>query len=320
VATSLTKFILSLAMITGFFSSAEPLKIAINVWPGYECIMLAKHLGFYKEENLDIRIIQFETLAHSQRAFERRQIDIMPSTIAELLAANDHGIVSGKIISVIDYSKGGDVILTRASIRKVSDLKNKTIAIEQGVTIGLYVLVRGLEQHGLNIGDLNLLAVPQNEMLEKVSNNKVDGVITYVPFSHHILATKTFDYHTLFSSKAIMKEAIDVMSATSVSLKNKSREIKKFLKAYWRAVEYLHQNPQKSAQLLAERLHVTPEKYVHFITDKVRILTESESNQMLMERTGLLEIAANYRRLLIKIKALSSTSQTTPNLIWNGHK
>jgi hypothetical protein len=106
MATSLKNMILSLALLTGSFYIADPLEIALKVWPEYNYNVLAQHLGFYQNEKLDVQNIQFESHSQAQRTFEKSQIDVMPSTIAELDSTNAGGLASGQIISVDDYSKG----------------------------------------------------------------------------------------------------------------------------------------------------------------------------------------------------------------------
>ena len=67
--------------------ASAPLRVGLNPWPGYEFLYLAQELGIYRELDLDVRIIELDTLGDVRRSFERGQIDVMGCTIVEMLQA-----------------------------------------------------------------------------------------------------------------------------------------------------------------------------------------------------------------------------------------
>ena len=63
-------FILSLGIAAVTGCSPEPkaeLRVGINAWPGYEFLYLAQEKGFYRDEGVAVRIIEFNSLRCAPR-------------------------------------------------------------------------------------------------------------------------------------------------------------------------------------------------------------------------------------------------------------
>ena len=61
------------------------LRVGINPWPGYEFLYLAQEKGFYRDAGLDVRLVEFSSLADTRRAYERGQINAIGTTVIEVL-------------------------------------------------------------------------------------------------------------------------------------------------------------------------------------------------------------------------------------------
>ena len=64
-------------------------RLGIIPWPGYEFLYLAQGKGFYHDEGLEVRIVEFDSLSDARRAYERGQIDALGTTVIEVLQARD---------------------------------------------------------------------------------------------------------------------------------------------------------------------------------------------------------------------------------------
>jgi NitT/TauT family transport system substrate-binding protein len=98
--------------------SPEPelLRVGVNPWPGYETIYLAQKLGYFREAGVDVRLVEFASLADARRSFERNQIDALASTVVEVLRAREQSQRSLRIVQVLDYSNGADMLVARAGL------------------------------------------------------------------------------------------------------------------------------------------------------------------------------------------------------------
>lgn len=87
----------------------EPvLRVGINPAPGYELIFLAEEKGFFREEGLEVRLVEFTCLADCRRAFERGQVDVVGTTAVQVPVGRESGRYSPKIVDVSDGAGGAD--------------------------------------------------------------------------------------------------------------------------------------------------------------------------------------------------------------------
>jgi NitT/TauT family transport system substrate-binding protein len=64
--------ILGLASCTSY---EPPLRIALIRWPPFEFLHLAQEKGYFAEEGVEVRLIEFVAVNDTQRAFEHDKID-----------------------------------------------------------------------------------------------------------------------------------------------------------------------------------------------------------------------------------------------------
>jgi ABC-type nitrate/sulfonate/bicarbonate transport system substrate-binding protein len=87
----------------------EPvLRVGINPAPGYELIFLAEEKGFFRDEGLAVRLVEFTCLADCRRAFERGQVDVIGSSAVTVPVGREGGRYSPKIADVSDAVCGSD--------------------------------------------------------------------------------------------------------------------------------------------------------------------------------------------------------------------
>lgn len=202
-------------------------RVGINAWPGYEFIYLAQEKGFYKDESLDIRIIELSSLSDARRAYERGQIHALGTTVVDVLQIRDQSKRSPQIIQVVDYSDGADVILAQPEITNVSTLRGKRIGVELA-SLGVYVLARALENNGLELSDVEMVSMDQLSMESAFIEREIAAIVSYPPVS--VRLKRLGKAVTVFSSSDIAKEVIDVdrQSVVSEGFRDKKNSIPSF--------------------------------------------------------------------------------------------
>ena len=121
----------------------EPIKFAVNPWPGYDPLYVARDKGFFTEAGLAVSLVDMTSLGASRRAFERGQVDGCGATLVEILLAADQSGLSPKITAVVDYSNGADVVIGTSTLAGLKALKGRRIAIEPG-TLHIQLLALAL--------------------------------------------------------------------------------------------------------------------------------------------------------------------------------
>ena len=225
-------------------------RIGISPWPGYEPVFIAASNGYFAKHGLNVEIKEFSSLSDTVTAFQRGQINAMCSTPLEALAVWRESGVAPKLISVMDYSDGPDVLIAGPAVKSLADLRGKSIAVEAG-GLGTYLLVRGLSMGGLSINDVTVIPTDQTAVDKVLQSGKADAAVTYPPYSLKLL--NRGGMRVVFSSKDIPEEIIDVVSVQSKVMQDDPEFRAKFISAWQDSLDYIKTNPDAAIAMMAKR-------------------------------------------------------------------
>lgn len=308
------KFIQSLFLLitlTGCeMQPPEPLRIGLNTWATYEFLYLADKKGFFKDENLDVKLIEFSSLFDAQRAYVRGQIDGLGTTVVDVLQMRDESPRSLQIVQVMDYSNGADMILSNANITKGKDLHGKKIGLELA-SLGIYILARGFDKFGLTLDDVQMQTMDQISLTAEFRKGTFDAIVTYAPMS--IQLQRDTKANTLFSTNEISGEVVDVLAIDQAIIDSRPDDIEKLLRAYYRAVDYAQQNPDESYALMGAREGLTPQEFKEAITNGIQLVTQAEQNDFLKQGGKLetvVDMADKIMRKAGQIKGADYRAET----------
>lgn len=273
--SALRSFTMGLSLFAACFlggcakQSGEPIRIGINAWPGYEFLYLAQEKGFYKEEGVAVRLVEFNSLSDARRAYERGQIDGLGTTVVEVLQAREYSRRSPQIVQVLDYSDGADMLLTQPGITNGAGLRGKRVGVELA-SLGVYVLTRALEKHGLKLADIEPVSIDQMTMENQFHSGKLDAVVTYPPTTLKLL--RADKAHRFFTTAEIPGEVVDVLAFEAALCRERADDISKVLRAFRKALNYEKKNPDDAHAIMARREGITPAEFREALTDGVKLL------------------------------------------------
>lgn len=233
-----------------------PLRIAVNVWPGYDTLWLADQLGYTAEEGVAVRILTTDGLGASRRLFKLEEADLFGGTLVELIASSLSDGRDPRAVALLDVSLGPDVILGRPGLADFADLRGRRVGIEPG-TSDLLLLAAALRARGLAPGDVQEVHVSHQSKLEALRSGQVDAVCSYPPESEETI--RATGARVLLSSADVPGTIIDVLIAGADTIRNRAGEIAALLRANQRAVAALRNDPA-ARRLLARRGGVTEEE------------------------------------------------------------
>ncbi|QZA80463.1 ABC transporter substrate-binding protein [Deefgea piscis] len=289
-------------------SKAPPtLRVGINAWPGYEFIYLAQELGLYKKIGIDVKLIEFNSLSDARRAFERGQIDALGTTVIEVLQSRENTDRSLQIVSVSDYSDGADLIIANKKIPDIKSLKGKTVGLELS-SLGVYVLARALEKNGLTLNDLNLQSLNQQSLAEALQAGELDAIVTYPPTSIKLLANP--DFHTLFDTKAISGEVLDVIAIDEQFIQQHPAAVKQFIAAFEAAYQYSLIHPDQAYAIMAAREGITADEFKHALNDGIKIISLAEQAAYFKNNGKLDEVILRTDKILRQNQQIKGSDQT----------
>ena len=269
---------------------SSPLRVGTNLWPGYETLHLAKNLGYYDQENL--KLVDYPSGTEEVRAYRNGEIEAAGLSIDQaLVLAATQGDV--KIIAVMDFSDGEDVILGKPEITNIKALKGKRVGVES-TALGAYFLARALEKNGLSPKDVQIVSLELTEHERAYKEGKVDAVVTFGPARVKLLAAGA---KLLFDSSQIPGEIVDTLVVRQSAIDNSAKGIQALVNGRFRALDYLTKNPQEAAARIAPRTQVTPEQ----ILDAFKGLRQPDlaENQQLLDQSNPALI--NGMRGLVKV-------------------
>jgi NitT/TauT family transport system substrate-binding protein len=268
--------IIVIVLTSCFTQASSPLRIGSNLWPGYETLYLARSLGYY--DGKPIRLVDYPSGTEEVKAYRNGEIEGAGLSIdqAIVLAATQGDI---RIIAIVDYSNGGDVILGKPEIANMTALKGKRVGIES-TALGAFFIARALEKNGMSPKDIKIISLELNEHERAYKDGKIDAVVT---FGAPVTKLKEAGAKLLFDSSQIPGEILDTLVVRTDAIAKSPNTIQALIDGRFRALDYFIKNPQDAARRIAPRTKVTPSQ----ILDAFKGLQQPnlQENQKLLDKT-----------------------------------
>ncbi len=233
---------------------APPLRIGTNVWPGYEPLYLARDLGYLGE---DIHLVEYSSASQVIKAFQNGAIEVAALTLDEVMLLQEKA-QDPKIILVLDVSNGADAILARPEIKTMSQIKGRRVGVEN-TAAGAYLLSRAMEMRGVKLSDIHITPISIEEHLRAYQEGRVDVVVTFDPVRSKLVSGGATQ---LFDSSEIPGEIVDVLVVHHDDHLH-GEQINKLLRSWFRALDYLSENPDAAAAKIAKRLRLRPSEVMN---------------------------------------------------------
>ena len=280
--------VLSVAL-GGCMREAEPaLRIGTNVWIGSEPLYLARELG--KLDPATVQLVEYPSASEVLRAFRNQAIDGMVISLDELFELAVDGL-QPRIILVVDVSNGADVVVGRAGMRTMRDLKDKSVAVESGA-LGAFVLSRALALNGMLASDVNVVHLESNEQPGAFEKGDVDGAVTFDPYRTQFLKAGA---KTLFDSTQIPGEIVDLLAVRGSVVDKEPKAIQALLTGWFGALDYIGRDPADAARRMGIRQQTTGEQFQE-AQRGLHVPTREENLRMLGGSQP--ELAITGRRLM----------------------
>ncbi len=243
----------------------KPQQVNIGILNGLSStsLILASKKGFLKEEFEKEGIKVNEVWITSGggpaivNAMESNSINVggMADQPAIQAAANGG---TEKIVGV--YSQSDKyvqlVVPTGSAAKSIKDLKGKKITVGIG-TVGHRVLFAMLKANGMNPEDVEILNTPEGNLLTTFASGFADAAVTSEPTASKLELDG--EVKVIGDTQGI-KTNYTVLVSTGEFLKEYPEQVKTFLRAVKRAIDFLNDpaNHEEAVKLLAESAEVSP--------------------------------------------------------------
>src|SRR5688572_33170918 len=141
-------------------ANAAPLTIAYSDWPGWVAWDVGISKGWFDAAGVKVDFKWFEYVP-SMEAFSAGKVDAVAMTNGDQLVTGASGAPSVALL-LNDYSNGNDMVVARAGITKVEQLKGKKVGVEVGFVSHL-LLLNALKAAKLTEKDIQVVNVPTDQ-------------------------------------------------------------------------------------------------------------------------------------------------------------
>jgi NitT/TauT family transport system substrate-binding protein len=264
--------------------SAAPIKIGYSDWPGWMPWEIALKKGWFEDAGVEVDF-QFMDYVESMDAYAAGALDAVSMTNGDALVTGATGKPSIAVICN-DYSNGNDMLIGRAGLNSVKDLKGKKVGVEVGFVSHL-LLLTALESVGMSEDDVEVVNVPNGEAPQVLASGGVDAVCAWQPSSGQAL--KLVDgSKTLFTSADAPGIIYDLLYASPESLESRRDDWKKIVGVWYKTVDFLkdEDNLDEVLDIMAAKVSVSPDEYEPFL-EGTYVLTLEEAAKIWQVGEGL---------------------------------
>jgi ABC-type nitrate/sulfonate/bicarbonate transport system substrate-binding protein len=243
---------------------AEEVTVVLDWYPNtnHTGLYVAKDLGFYREEGLDVKIVQPSRLTAEQLvASGKAEFGVSYQEAVTLSRGEGMPIVS--IAAIIQHNTSGFAWLKDEGIKSVKDWEGKRYG-SWGSPIEKATIEYIMRKYGadpskvifVNVGQMDFFAGTLNDVFDFAwifygwdgVASKVKGIeIEYLPLKD---IDEVFDYYTpvLITSESLIKQKPDL--------------VERFLRATAKGYEYAIQHPVEASKILLKYAPELDEKIV----------------------------------------------------------
>lgn len=210
-------------------------------------LWVALEKGFFQQEDVEVEIAGiFRAGPEVMSAFIAGALDMAYVGEAPTTFAVANGTADVKVIAQVNTEGSALVVSTGPdAIKRVSDLKGKTIGVPGHATVQDFLVKKALVKAGIDPLNVNILIIKPPEMISALRTGQIDAFIAWEPYP-----AKAFEMgvgRNLAASNDIWPDhPCCVLVTDSTYLKTDPEKVKKVLRAHVKATEYIGDHPEEA--------------------------------------------------------------------------
>lgn len=224
--------------------------MAFCTWTGYSPMFIAKEKGYFKDAgiNMDIQIIEDESTYASL---------LTNNSIQFLATAQDPNIkmfangTPSRYVLTMDSSNGADGLVAVSDIKTLDDLKGRSVALDKSAS-SYYFFLQALENgSSLTEDDIDVIEMGDTTQAGLAfMSGKVDAAIMWEPELSEALESVD-GAHALCTSADYPDTILDSLVVNADFAEKNPDIVKAVEDAWYKAVDFLNQNPDEAYELMA---------------------------------------------------------------------
>ena len=302
----------------------------LHFWVGFGPTFLARDLGYFDEEGLNVNIVFEDDRAIVRAAMDKGDVDCWEGVVATYVTRPRTPDSSGVIIGAIDSSVGADVILADSSINSVADLKGKNYAGQIDDPAGI-LLRYALKEVGMSTSDINFVVIEGGDAMAVYEDTSISAIGSWEPMlSQMKKQTSRKGSKILLHSGQYPGLILDVIVIGTEQLEAHPEKYAGFLRGIYRAIDYYDKNTDKATEMMAKHFNISPAEFKESMESGVDY-TSYEETVALFGKPGeqgstypmfdkLMDLALEVDLADAPLSADKSINKSLLDNLWEGHK
>ena len=241
----------------GLVCAGVPVRLGVVNWIGYGPIYCAAANGDYRKYGAEVRLATFSDNSLMPGALEGGEIEASTLTYDQVIMASAKGWRL-KVVMPLDYSVGGDAIISTATVGSVKDLKGRKVAF-QSLSPSDFLLGYALAQAGLSEKDIRPVNSTPEGVVSIMATGAVDAGVTYQPSVSMILKLGGGKlYHVLLSSREARGMITDVLVVKDNTIAQNPKLVEALIRGTLDGLAFMQREPGKALALIGKTLELSP--------------------------------------------------------------
>lgn len=270
-------------------STPKTAKITIAYQPhitGLGGLLNAVDNGYFKQEGLDVNLVQFTSGSTELAAMASGEIDVGYLGVGAHVFAPQGQCV---ILALDSTDLSGEIMArTDSGYKSMKDLKGKNVAISTGTTSEL-VLSMALKKNGMQKSDVNMVNMDASGKVTAFMSGKIDAISIEAPYTDQIRTKMGSNkVTTLCSSKDFLPDAVFTNSwvTTKKYLAANPDLVVRFLKAWLQGTQYRYDHMDDTVKKVATYIH-TDYATAHMVVEKTNWLSTKKMKELWADGTAM---------------------------------
>ena len=236
---------------------ASEIIIGYSNWAGWWPWAIAESEGLFAKNGANVKLRWFDGYLESMQAFAAGKIDGNCQTLNDTISFADSSVDGQVAVLVNDNSAGNDKIIVTKDINKIEDLKDKKVAVEEGV-VDDFLLTLALQEKGMSRDDVRIVNLETGAAAAAFATGQVDAVGAFPPF--WLTALEREGSKELVSSKDFPGAIPDLLVVSQRLIDEQPDQVQALINTWFDTLDFMKKNPEKSDEIMAKRANVTVEQ------------------------------------------------------------
>ena len=237
---------------TALTASTQPtpgttIKMGIEPWIGYGPWYIAQAMGYFKQNGLNVQIVNFGTDALRESAYAAGKTDVSNMPTHTVLLFEQQGI-DAKAILAMDESLTADAVLALPPITSIAQLKGQKVAYEQGTTSDILIHY-ALAANGMSEKDIQVVPVNASAAGTALLAGRVKAAVTYEPY---VTAALHQGAKIIYAAAEDPGLVSDMLVAHTALIKDNPGALVALAKSWGEAIDYYNSNTAAAQAIIAK--------------------------------------------------------------------